>query len=159
MGEVKENATQSQEKNEFEFSKTKGFGSLNYGAVYSKAVLNENALSVNSSSKVFFIKGKNKTASIEYGTIGKVEVKTHFSAGDLISAIIVLIISIFAWEYNGIVGLLIVALLVFCSCSKNIVITRTNASKTVIQAGLFQKQDIDAFCAKLKEKMGKGVNR
>jgi hypothetical protein len=49
----------------------------------------------------------------------------------------------------------VVALLVFCSYGKNIIITKRDKSKIVIMSeGFGEKKEINEFCRVLNEKMG-----
>ena len=112
--------------NEVVFSKTKGFGAINYGTVTTKALFNETSVLVECSSKVLFFKGKPETNIVEYNAIESVAIKTHFSKGDLISGIIIGVLAIifaltgvFGDDGPGILGgLIIIAFMVFCSYGK-----------------------------------------
>jgi general stress protein CsbA len=107
MAETIGNANQTVIDNEFDFSKTKGLGSMWF----------------------FLIRKKQKTETIPYEKIDKIEVKTNFAKGDFISAVIVLLISLITAQCWG---LIVTAILVFCSYGKNIVITRKDTSSNVI---------------------------
>jgi hypothetical protein len=147
-------ALQNAGTKEFQFSKVKGFGSINYGSRISKVTLDDTHLSVESVRKIFFVKGKPKTDTAEYSAIDKVEVRTNFAKGDFISAIICLILTIAFWEENGFYGVFVVALLVFCSYGKNIIVTKKDKSKIVIMSeGIGAKKEIVDFCGILNEKI------
>jgi hypothetical protein len=138
--------------NEFEFSKTKGFGSMNYGVISSKIVLHETDFTIENKSRwFFFIKGKGLTETIPYESLDSVEVKTNFAKGDLISGIIIFLIALFTSQYWG---LLFVAMLVFCSYSKNIVISKKNSSSkiTILSEGIGENETIAKFCAAIEKK-------
>jgi hypothetical protein len=156
-----------QNPNEIVFSKTKGFGQINYGAVTTKALFDENSISVERIGKILFFKGKPKIDVVEFGTIENVEVKTHFSKGDLISGIVLgLLVIIFAFVgedapniYNVFVGLVIIAALLFCSYGKNIVITKKDSTKVgLLSEGIGAGEEIESFLKKLEEK-GVAVQR
>jgi hypothetical protein len=154
MTDLNGQAVQNPAAKEFKFSKVKGFGSVNYGRRISKVVMDTTILSVESVGKIFFFTGKSKTYTAEYSSIDKVEVKKNFAKGDLISAIICLILTIAFWEENGFYGLFVVALLVFCSYGKNIIITKKDKSKIPIMSeGFGEKKDIDEFCRVLNERI------
>jgi hypothetical protein len=145
---------QNEEVREFQFSKVKGFGSLNYGSRISKVILDKTELLVESVGKFLFFKGKSKKDTTEYSAIDKVEVKVNFAKGDLISAIICLILTIVFWGETGFYGIFVVALLVFCSYGKNIIITKKDNSKIIIMSeGFGEKKNIDDFCKLLDEKI------
>jgi hypothetical protein len=148
----KEQAAQTQNPNEFEFSKTKGFGAYNYGVVTTKAIAGETGLAIERIGKVLFFKGKPKTDTVEYQSIEKVEVKTNFSKGDLISGIIIAIISICTLQ---VYGLLFTALLLFCSYGKQIVITRKDSSRVFLLTAIFQKEKTDRLIKLINEKTGR----
>jgi hypothetical protein len=146
--------------NEIVFSKTKGVGSINYGSVTTTAAFGETSLSVERIGKVLFFKGKPKQDVVEYAEIAGAEVKTHFSKGDLISGIILGVLAIifaatgaFGEEGPGIlVGPVIIAVMVFCSYGKNIVVSRKNGSTvTLLSEGFGQKEGLEQFSKKLKE--------
>jgi hypothetical protein len=146
--------------NEITFTKTKGFGSINYAVVVSKVNVGETGFSVERTNKVLFFKGKPKAATVDYGSIAKVEVKTNFAKGDLISGIVIGILAVifaltgaFGEEGPGILpGLIIIAVMVFCSYGKNIVITRKDSSNVVIMSeGIGQGGEIETFRKKLSE--------
>jgi hypothetical protein len=118
MADSNEQVVQNPAVKEIQLSKTKGFGSMNYGIRISTIRFSDNAVSVESTGKIFFFKGKSRTDTIEYKDIDKVEVKNNFAKGYLISAIICLILTIAFWEDNGFYGIFVVALLVFCSLWK-----------------------------------------
>jgi hypothetical protein len=69
---------------------------------------------------------------VNYSDIDRVELKGHFTKGDLISGIILGIISIATVQLWG---LLISAFLIFFAYGKNIVIVRKDGSKVIIQNG------------------------
>ena len=147
----------TKDPNEVVFSKTKGFGSINYGVVTTKAIFNETSVSVERMSKVLFFKGKPKTNVAEYNAIESVVIKTHFSLGDLISGVVIgllaMIIAAAAEEGSGIVvGLLIIAVMVFCAYGKNIVLTKKNGDKiNLLSEGFGQSDEIESFLKKLED--------
>jgi hypothetical protein len=152
MAETIGNGNQTAAGNEFEFSKTKGFGSMNYGLISSKVTVNqENFLVENKSQWFFFIRKKQKPEIIPYEKIDKVEVKTNFAKGDFIFAAIFLLVSLITAQWWGLV---VVAVLVFCAYGKNIVITRKDTSSNVIimSEGFGQTKNIDEFCKAIQEK-------
>jgi ACR3 family arsenite efflux pump ArsB len=89
---------------------------------------------------------------VEYQSIEKVEVKTNFSKGDLISGIIIAIISICTLQ---VYGLLFTALLLFCSYGKQIVITRKDSSRVFLLTAIFQKEETDRLIKLISEKTGR----
>jgi hypothetical protein len=137
--------------NEIVFTKTKGVGAYNFGKITSSAIFNDTGLALSSGSKwIGFIKGKQKSANIEYQAIDMVEIKTHFSKGDLISGIIIGIISIVTVQLWG---LLFVALLLFCSYGKNIIVTGKNLSKFILMSeGFGETEEFECLSKKLGEK-------
>jgi hypothetical protein len=154
MADLNVQLAQNSAATEFEFSKVKGVGSVNYGRRISKIIMDTTALSIESVGKILFFTGKPKIYTAEYSSIDKVEVKTNFAKGDLISAIICLILTIVFWEENGFYGLFVVALLVFCSYGRNIIITKKDKSKIVIMSeGFGQQKEIDEFCGILNERI------
>ena len=144
------------------FTKTKGFGSANYGSVTTKAVFGGTGVSVERVSNVLFFKGKPKTDLVDYQSVEKVEIKTHFSKGDMISGIIIGVLVILIAIAGGygedaggviLIGPLVVALMLFCSYGKNIVISKKNSTKVnLLAAGFGQSDEIETFCRKLEEK-------
>ena len=158
----KKNAIQAN-PNEMVFTKTKGFERVNYAVVTSKVNMGDTGLSVERTTKVLFFKGKSQTSTVDYGSIARVDVKTHFAKGDFISAIVFgVICTIFAIAGEGesgevwfdiLVALAGVAALIFCSYGKNIIITRNDSSKVVIMSeGFWEKNARKDFCGKLAEK-------
>jgi hypothetical protein len=140
--------------NEIVFTKTKGFGSINYAVATSKVNLGETNLSVEKTNRVLFFKGKPKTDVVDYEGIANVEVKTNFAKGDMISGIVIGIIGIITGQI--IIGLVITAFMLFCAYSKKIIITRKDSSKVVMMSeGLRQGDEIEALKKKLAEH---GVN-
>lgn len=152
--------TEEKNPNEIVFSKTKGFGSLNYGTVTTKALFNETSVLVERINKVLFFKGKPKTNTVEYNTIESVAITNHFSKGDLISGIIIGVLAIIfgALSEEGpgtgiFVALIIIAVMTFCSWGKNAVITKKNGEKiNLLSEGLGQSEEIETFIKKLGEK-------
>lgn len=147
--------------NEMAFSKTKGFGNINYAVAGTKVNFGETGLSIEQTNKVLFFKGKPKTSVVDYGSIAQVEVKTNFAKGDLISGIIIGVFAIilaltgaFGEEGTGILaGPIIIAVFVFCAYGKNIVLTRKDSTKVVIMSeGFGQGDEIEAFRKNLTEK-------
>jgi hypothetical protein len=118
--------------NEFEFEKVKGFGVYNFVWYNTKVVVGETSFSVEYVRKILFFKGKPSTVVINFDDLDRVERKNHFSKSDLISGIIIAIISIVTMQFWG---LLVTAFLVFFSWGKNIVVFRKGGSKIVIQCG------------------------
>jgi hypothetical protein len=118
--------------NEFDFEKVKGFGPHNYVWHNTKVLVEETSLSVAHTRKIVFCKGKTDTATVNFSDLDHVELEGHFTKGDLISGIIIGIISIFTGQ---IYGLLFTAFLVFFAYGKNIGIVRKNGSKVIIQCG------------------------
>jgi hypothetical protein len=151
MAETNVNENQAATGTGFEFSKIKGFGSMNYGSSSSKVTVNAENILVENKSQVFFIKKKQSPEIIPYDKVDKVEVKTNFSRGDFISAAVCLLIALITAQWWG---LLVVAVLVFCAYGKNIVITRKDTSSNVIimSEGFGQNRNIDEFCKAIQEK-------
>jgi hypothetical protein len=118
--------------NEFTFEKVKGFGAYNFVWHNTKVLVEDSNLSVAHTRKIMFGKGKIDTAIVNYSDLDRVEIKGRFSRGDLISGIIIAVISIVTLQ---IYGLLVTAFLVFFSYGKNILIVRKDGSKAVIQCG------------------------
>jgi hypothetical protein len=118
----------------------------------------ENSLSVDHTRKIMFFKGKTKTDTVDYQIIEKLEIKNYLSKGDLISAIIIGIISLITLQLWG---LLIVAFLIAFSYGKNVLIIKKDSSVVCLQiggplsGGIGQKEEIDKFVAMLKEKTGR----
>jgi hypothetical protein len=125
-------AVQEKAPNEFDFEKTKGFGAYNFVWHNTKVMVEDTHLSIEHTRKILFFKGKPDVAVVNYSDINNIELKSHFSKGDLISGIIIGIISIATMQ---IYGLIFTAILVLFSYSKNIVITRKDGSKTTILNG------------------------
>ena len=137
--------------NEVTFSKTKGFGSINYGSVTTKALFSETSVLVERIGRVLFFKGKPKTDTVEYNAIESVAIKNHFSIGDLISGAICFVLGIVFDQF--IFGLIVLAVLVFCSWGKNIVLTKKNGGKINLLSEAFaQSEEIETFTKKLGEK-------
>jgi hypothetical protein len=136
--------SKAENPNEFEFSKTKGFSYINYCTKTSKVVLEENGLSLNRSSKWFyFIKGKNKTAKVDYQSIDKVESKVHFSFWDLSYGLVFLVFLAISQEIGWLV---LAAIWLFCAFGKNIIIRLKNGLNVVIMSeGFGQQKEIDRF--------------
>lgn len=120
--------------NEFEFQKIKGFGAANFVWHTTKVVIEETSLSVEHKRKILFFNSKPNHAVVNYNDLDKVELKTHFTMGDLISGIIIGIIGIATMQ---IWALIFTALLVLFAYSKNIVIIRKGGSKVTILNGSF----------------------
>lgn len=118
--------------NEFDFEKVKGFGAYNFVWHNTKVLVEDASLSVAHTRKIMFGKGKTDTAVVNYGDLERVETKGYFTKGDLISGIIIGIISIVTLQ---IYGLLVTAFLVFFSYGKNIVFVRKDGSKVIIPYG------------------------
>jgi hypothetical protein len=123
-----------QTTNEFEFRKVKGFGALNFIWHTTKVVIEETSLSVEHKRKFLFVNSKPNHAVVNYSDLDKVELKTHFTIGDLISGIIIAIIGIATMQFWA---LIFTALLVLFAYSKNIVISRKDGSKVPILNGRF----------------------
>jgi F0F1-type ATP synthase assembly protein I len=147
--------------NEILFTKTKGFGNINYAVVSSRVNVGENELSVEQTNRVLFFRGKLQTYTVDCDSIAKVEVKTNFAKGDLISGIVIGVlmpiftfIGLYGEESPGIlVGPIIIVVMAFCAYGKNIIITRKDQSKVIIMSeGFGQSKEISAFCKKLTEK-------
>ncbi|MHC6202833.1 hypothetical protein ACYULU_06525 [Breznakiellaceae bacterium SP9] len=138
--------------NEFEFSKAKGFSYINYSIKTSRVVLEENGVTVNRSSKWFyFIKGKNKSATVDYKSIDKVESKVHFSFWDLLFGLAFLVFLVLSLDKTWLVLALI---WLFCAFGKNIVIRLKNGSNIVIMSeGIGQQKKIDRFMELLNERL------
>jgi hypothetical protein len=155
----KKDESQIQNLNEIVFSKTKGVSRINYAVVTTKAVVGEKSLLVERIVRVLFFKGKPKTDTIDYEAIEKVEIKTHFSKGDLVSGIILGLFAIILALTGGeegpgiFVGLIIIAVMVFCAYGKNITIKKKDSTKVnLLSEGIGQKEEIEMFCKKLEEK-------
>jgi hypothetical protein len=118
--------------NEFDFEKVKGFGAYNFVWHNTKVLVEEASLSIAHTRKIMFGKGRTDTAIVNYSDLDRVEMKSYFSKGDLISGIIIALISIVTLQ---VYGLLVTAFLVFFSYGKNIVIVRKDGSKANIQCG------------------------
>jgi hypothetical protein len=138
-------------QNEIEFSKTKGFSYINYCTIKTAVTFNENDVSLNKSTKWFYVfGGKPNPTTIDYNSIENVEVKTHFSIGDLIFALFFFVM----WPVTGEIWLAAFTLVfLFCSYGKNIIITRKDSVKTIIMSeGLGQGDELALFCKKMSEK-------
>jgi len=144
--------------NEFDFVKVKGFGSANFVWHNTKVLVEDTCLSIEHIRKILFIKGNPDNAIINYSDLDRIELKSHFSLGDLISGIIIEIISIATGQ---IYGLIFTAILVLFSYSKNIVITRKDSSKiTILNGGLLSgsgQAEFDRMIPMLTTKIGKQV--
>jgi hypothetical protein len=138
--------------NEFTFSKTKGFSYGSYCTKTSKVVLEEKVITVNQKSDWFyFIKGKNKTAIVDYGSIDKIEAKVHFSFWDLIFGLAFLLFFIISQEFPWLIA---TAVWLFCGFGKNIIIRLKNGSRVVIMSeGFGQQGEIDQFLGAVTEKL------
>lgn len=118
--------------NEFGFEKVKGFGPYNFVWHNTKVLVEETSLPIAHTRKVMFGKGKTDTSVVNFADLDRIEWKGHFSKGDLISGIIIGIISIATGQMYG---LLFTAFLIFFSYGKNIIIVRKDGSKVIIQCG------------------------
>jgi hypothetical protein len=118
--------------NEFDFEKVKGFGAYNFVWHNTKVLVEETDLSVEHIRKILFFKGKPDKTIVNYNDLDRVELKGYFSKADLISGILIGIISIATMQ---IWGLLFTAFLVFFSYGKNVVIVRKDGSKVIIRYG------------------------
>jgi len=127
--EVKEGESNA---NKFEFEKVKGFGAANFVWHNTKVLAEETSLSVEHTRKILFVKGKPNRATVNYSDFDRIELKNHFALSDLISGIIIGIVSIVTLQLWG---LLFTALLVLFSYGKNIVIVRKDGSNVTIQSG------------------------
>jgi hypothetical protein len=152
----KNDEAQIKQPNEFEFVKTKGFSRIKYGKVTSKAVFGDASLSVERVSKVFFVKGKPVTETVDYQSIEKLEIKPQFSLSDLISGIVIGIVSICTLQFYGLLG---TAVLVWCAYGKKIIITRKDASQVFLLAegGVLkgEKEETERLVKMLNEKTGR----
>lgn len=117
--------------NEFDFEKVKGWGRANFVWHNTKVIVEDTSLSIEHIRRILFFK-KTDNAVVNYNDLDRIELKTHFSLGDLISGIIIGIVSI---PTGQLYLLLVTALLVLFSYSKNIVIIQKNGLKTTILNG------------------------
>ena len=117
---------------EFSFIKVKGFGVANFVWHNTTVLVEETCLTVNHTRKILFTKGKQKTAVINFSDLDRVELKGFFSLGDLISGIIIAIISIATLQIWGLLG---TVFLVLFSYGKKIVFIRKDGTKVIIQCG------------------------
>jgi len=151
-------AAHEKAENEFDFEKVKGFGALNFIWHNTKVMIEDTSISIEHIRKIVFFKGKPNITAINYSGLDKIELKSHFSLGDLISGIIVGVIGVVTEQYWG---LLITALLVLFSYSKNIVITRKDGSKvTILNGGPLSggnQTEFDRMIPMLTTKIGRQV--
>ena len=118
--------------NEFDFEKVKGFGAYNFVWHNTKIIVEETSLSVEHTRKIMFFKGKTDTAVVNFSDLDHIERKGSFTKGDLISGIVIGIISLVTLQLYG---LLITAFLIFFAYGKNIIIVQKNGFKVIIQCG------------------------
>jgi hypothetical protein len=151
------NAKAEKAPNEFDFEKVKGFGRGNFVWHNTKVLVEDTCLSIEHTRKILFFKGKPDNAVVNYSDLERIELKSHFSKGDLISGIIIGIISLFVFQP----GLLFTALLVLFSYSKNIVFVLKNGLKlTVLNGGLLSgggQAEFDRMISMLTTKIGRQV--
>jgi hypothetical protein len=154
----KKKDAQIKQPNEFEFTKVKGVGAYNFVWHNTNVVVEDTSLFVEHKRKIMFFKGKSDKVVVNYSDLDHVELKGHFSKADLISGIIIGIISIATMQ---IWGLFITAFLVFFSYGKNIIIARKDASKVIIQCGGplsgSGKEEFDHMIPLLTTKAGRQV--
>jgi hypothetical protein len=132
MDQVKETEVQVQEGNEFVITRSKGFSYITYLKIVSKVVFGDGAVAIETAKKWFyFIKGKPKSINVDYNAIASVELKTAFAFWDLLFSMIFLIMFVSSHE---IWWLVLIAVFIFCSFGKNIVISRNNGPKIIIPA-------------------------
>jgi len=144
--------------NEFDFEKVKGWGSANFVWHNTKVMVEDTCLSIEHIRKILFFKGNPDNAVVNYSDLDRIELKKHFSKGDLISGIIIGIASIVSMQ---IYGLLFTAILVLFSYSKNIVIFRKDGSKiTILNGGLLSgsgQAEFDRMIPMLTTKIGRQI--
>jgi hypothetical protein len=144
--------------NEFEFEKVKGFGAYNFVWHNTKVMVEETGLSIEHIRKIMFAKGKPNCATVNYTDLDRIELKKHFSKADLISGILIGVISIATVQLYG---LLFTVFLVFFSYSKNIQIIRKDGSKvTILSGGPLSgsgQKEFDRMIPMLTTKVGRQV--
>lgn len=139
MDDVKE--TLVQEGNEFVITRSKGFSYITYLKIASKVIFGDDAVNIETTKNWFyFIKGKPRSMNVDYKTITNVEVKTTFAFWDLLFSVFFFISFISSQE---IWWLVLIAIFMFCSFGKNVVISRNNGPKVLIPAdGIGSDKDL-----------------
>jgi hypothetical protein len=152
------NAKAEKAPNEFDFEMVKGFGAANFIWHKTKVFVEETYLSIEHSKKIFISRPKIDNATVNYNDLERIERKSYFSKGDLISGIIIGIIGIITMQFWA---LLFTALLVFFSYSKNIVIVFKNGLKfTIMNGGLLsggRQAEFDRMIPMLTTKIGRQI--
>jgi hypothetical protein len=90
--------------NEFDFEKVKGFGAYNFVWHNTKVLVEETSLSIEHTRKILFFKGKPDKTIVNYNDLDRMELKGYFSKADLISGILIGIISIATMQIWGCLG-------------------------------------------------------
>jgi hypothetical protein len=149
---------QEKAQNEFEFEKVKGFGAYNFVWHNTKVLVEDTCLSIEHRRKIMFFKGKPDNTVVSYSDLERIELKSQFSKGDLISGIIIAIIAILTVQLYG---LLFTVILVLFSYSKNIVIVLKNGlKKTIPNGGLLSgggQAEFDKMISVLTTKIGRQI--
>jgi hypothetical protein len=144
--------------NEFDFEKTKGFGAYNFVWHKTKVGMQDTSMSIALTRKILLGKGTTDTNTVNYSDLDHVEVKKHFSKGDIIAAALIAILGIVTAQ---IWAFLISALLIVFSFGKNIVFIRNDGTKvTVENGGLLSgggMAEFERMVPMLNEKIGKTV--
>jgi hypothetical protein len=150
--------------NQFEFSKTKGFGAYNFVWINTMVTLNEENITVETQKRVLFSKKERKDVVVG-SVIDKITAKTHFGLSDLIGAILLgvigIVFSVATEAYSIVYPLLIVALLLLFAYGKNIEIAQKDGTKVVIEiggplsGGFGWKKEFEGLLSMVKAKYGK----
>lgn len=143
-------------ENEFDFEKTIGFGRANIGAHLTSVFVNSDSIEIKKQKKIFFSIKDKGTETIPYNSITNISIKNNFSLGDLISGIVVFLVAAITGQI--VIGLVIFAVLLFCSWGKKIVLEKNDSNKTsfVIEA-LKDSDECEKMFSKLNDiKLSKG---
>jgi hypothetical protein len=153
MAEEKTTENENSGGNEFVITRSKGFSYVTYLNISSKVLIGDNEAVIETNKKwLYFIKGKQKTVSLDYKSITNVEVKTMFAFWDLLFSILFLFAFISSLDIGWLVFF---AVFMICSFGKNIVISRNNLPKVIIPADGIgsDKELIKNVCDGIRAKM------
>lgn len=145
-------------ENEFDFEKTIGFGRANIGAHLTYVFVNSDSMEIKKQKKIFFSKKDIGTETIPFNSIANIVIKNHFSLGDLISGIVCFLVAAITGQF--LMGLIIFAVLLFCSWGKKIIFEKSDGSKVdfLIEA-LKNSEECEKMFSKLNEfKLSKELN-
>lgn len=140
-------------ENKLVITRSKGFSYLTYLKISTGILLKDNEATIETNKKwLYFIKGKQKTVSLDYKTITNIEVKTVLAFWDLLFAMLFLVTFV---SSKDVWLLIIFAVFLICSFGKNIVISRNNLPKVIIPADGIgsDKEVIKNICDDIRARM------